>query len=257
MLDGQSTRPPVPAPPPRAAVPEKEETTVKAARLPRATVRPVVRMIGVAAVAALLAGVTSCSSGDDSNGASAGSSAAGSSAADGTPTAAPAAQGPFGPACDIFPVDGPGSLAAAGTTPVGGAVSSVPQLSTLTEAVIAANLVDVVNTRADVTVLAPSNTAFDALGPDALPALLADVPRLTTVLTHHVIPGRLTPDQLLGEHTTLNGDSITVSGPASAPTVTADQTVAGAAPATVACGNVPTANAMVYVIDQVLAPAAG
>ena len=32
-------------------------------------------------------------------------------------------------------------------------------------------------------------------------------------------------------------------------------TVAGVAPATVMCGNVPTANAVVYVIDQVLTPA--
>jgi uncharacterized surface protein with fasciclin (FAS1) repeats len=239
------------------AVPEQEETTVKAARLSRATVRPVVRLVGAAAVLALLAGTTSCSSGGDSAGSSAGSGAADSSAAAGSTTVAPAVQGPVGPGCDVFSVDGPGSLAAVGAFPLGGAVSLVPQLSTFTQAVIAANLVDVINTRVDVTVLAPANSAFDALGPDALPALLADVPRLTTVLTHHVIPGRLTPDQLLGEHTTLNGDSITVAGPANAPTVTADQTVAAAAPATVVCGNVPTANATVYVIDQVLAPAAG
>ena len=117
------------------------------------------------------------------------------------------------------------------------------------------HLVDVLNTRPDVTVLAPSNAAFDALGPDALPALLADVPRLTTVLTHHVVTGRLTPDQLLGAHTTLNGDSITVTGPADAPTLTADQTIAGTAAATVVCGDVPTATATVYVVDQVLTPA--
>jgi uncharacterized surface protein with fasciclin (FAS1) repeats len=134
-------------------------------------------------------------------------------------------------------------------------VYTVPQLSTLTQAVIAANLVDVVNTRADVTVFAPSDAAFAALGPDTLPALLADVPRLTTLLTHHVVSGRLTPDQLPGEHTTLNGDLITVAGPADAPTVTAEQTVTGTAAATVVCGNVPTANATVYVVDQVLAPA--
>ena len=118
--------------------------------------------------------------------------------------------GPIGPGCDVFAPAGPGGVAGA---PVGAAISTVPQLSTLTQAVLSANLVDVLNTRTDVTVLAPSNAAFDALGPDALPALLADVPRLTTVLTHHVVSGRLTPDQLVGEHTTLNGDSITVVGP--------------------------------------------
>jgi uncharacterized surface protein with fasciclin (FAS1) repeats len=201
----------------------------------------------------------SCSS-DDGAGAAGASSRATGTAADrtgaaATTTTAAVAQGPVGPGCDVFPAEGPGSVAAVATVPVGAAVSTVPTLSTLTQAVLAANLVDVVNTRTDVTVLAPSDAAFDALGPDALPALLADVPRLTTVLTHHVIPGRLTPDQLVGEHTTLNGDSITIAGPADAPTVAADQTVAGAAPATVVCGNVPTTNAIVYVIDQVLTPA--
>jgi uncharacterized surface protein with fasciclin (FAS1) repeats len=220
---------------------------VKAPRLSRATARLVV----AAAVPALLAGLTSCSS-DDGGAAAA---ATGSSAAENSTSSSPVAAGPFGPGCDLFPAEGAGSLGGIATTPVGTGLGTVPQLSTLIQAVIAANLVDVVNTRAGVTVLAPSNAAFDALGPDALPALLADVPRLTTVLTHHVIEGRLTPDELVGDHTTLNGDSITVAGPADAPTVTAAQTVAGVAAATVVCGNVPTANATVYVVDQVLTPA--
>jgi len=233
---------------------------VKAPRSSRATRRLPVRLLGAAAGVALLAGVVSCSSGDDGGAAasassSAPSSAAGSPGAAGTTTAAPVAQGPSGPGCGVFAAQGPGSLAAVATMPVGAAVSTVPQLSALTAAIITANLVDVVNSRTDVTVLAPTNAAFDALGPDALTALLGDVPRLTTVLTHHVIQGRLTPDELVGEHTTLNGDSITVAGPAGTPTVAADQTVAGVAPATVLCGDVPTLNATVYVIDQLLTPA--
>jgi uncharacterized surface protein with fasciclin (FAS1) repeats len=253
MLVGQCHRPPV-----RSAGAggcrrrEQEDISVQAPRLSRATVRLVV----VAAVPARLAGLPSCGSGDEGGDAAAGTSGApGSSAAASSTTAAPVAQSPIGPGCDIFPVEGAGSLAAIATTPAGAAVSTVPQLSTLTQAVIAANLVDVLNTRGDVTVLAPSDAAFDALGPDALPALLADVPRLTTVLTHHVVPGRLTPDQLPGEHITLNGDPVTVAGPAAAPTVAADRTVAGTAAATVVCGNVPTANATIYVVDQVLTPA--
>jgi uncharacterized surface protein with fasciclin (FAS1) repeats len=225
---------------------------VKAPRLSRATVRLVV----VAAVPALLAGLTACSSDDGADAAAGtGSSTPSSSAAAGPTSASPAAEGPIGGGCDVFPAEGAGSLAAIAAAPAGAAVSTVPQLSTLTQAVIAANLVDVVNTRQDVTVLAPSDAAFAALGPDALPALLADVPRLTTLLTHHVVPGRLAPDELAGEHTTLNGDSITVAGPADTPTIAADQTLAAVAPATVVCGNVPTANATVYVIDQVLTPA--
>ena len=221
--------------------------------------RATARLVAAVAVPALLVGLASCSSGGDGD-AAAGSSTPGSSAATGSTagstTAAPGTAGPIGPGCDqVFAPEGPGSVAAVATTPVGLSVSSVPVLSTLTQAVIAANLVDVVNTRPDITVLAPSNAAFDALGPDAVAALLADVPRLTTLLTHHVLPGRLAPEDLVGEHTTLNGDLVTVAGPADAPTVPADQTAGGAAPATVVCGNVPTVNATVYVVDQVLAPA--
>ncbi|WP_369135141.1 fasciclin domain-containing protein [Modestobacter sp. I12A-02662] len=172
-----------------------------------------------------------------------------------TATATPAAEGPIGAGCDVLPAEGPGSLPALATTPAGTAVSTNPQLTTLAQAVLAANLVDVVNTRADITVLAPTNAAFDALGADAVPALIADVPRLTTVLTHHVLSGRLAPEELAGEHRTLQGDTVTVTGSGGSFGVAADQTLAGVAPATVVCGNVPTANATVYLVDQVLAPA--
>jgi uncharacterized surface protein with fasciclin (FAS1) repeats len=75
------------------------------------------------------------------------------------------------------------------------------------------------------------------------------------LLTHHVIEGRLSPEQLAGEHTTLNGDAVTIEGSGESFTLAADETVAGRKAATVICGNVQTANATVYVIDQVLAPA--
>jgi uncharacterized surface protein with fasciclin (FAS1) repeats len=202
----------------------------------------------------LVLALTACGG---SGGGAAASSPAGSSAApaESAIAAPPATEGPIGAGCDVLPAEGPGSLAALATTPAGAAVSTNPQLSTLTQAVLAAHLVDVVNTRADITVLAPTNAAFDALGPDAVPALVADVPRLTTVLTHHVLSGRLGPEELAGEHRTLQGDTVTVTGSGESFSVAADQTLAGAAPATVVCGNVPTANATVYFIDQVLAPA--
>ena len=223
---------------------------------PRPSRAPAVpRWVALVAVPVLLAG---CSGSDEPAGEAAATSSAAdgasSSAPAGETTGAPAPEGPFGPGCGIFPAEGPGNPAELATLPVGAAAGTNPQLSTLTAAVVNANLVDALNTREEVTVLAPSNAAFDALGPEALPALLADVPRLTALLTHHVVPGRLAPDELVGEHTTLLGDQLTVTGPADAPTVAAEGTVAAAAPATVVCGNVPTANATVYVIDQVLTP---
>lgn len=215
------------------------------------------RIGGLLAVPALLAGLAGCSGSDDEPTVRATPSAAApeTSTAPATETAA-APAGPIGPGCDqIFPAAADGTPADLTALTVAEAVGANPQLSTLTAAVGEANLVDVLNTREDVTVLAPTNAAFDALSPDALSALLGDGPRLTALLTHHVLPGRLAPADLVGDHVTLAGDPITIAGPAEAPTVPADGTVAGAAPATVVCGDVPTANATVYVIDQVLAPA--
>ena len=226
---------------------------MKAPRLSRATVLS--RVAGAAAVPVLLAGLAACSGPDGATPVAAGGSPGGGSAGPSDPALSAAPTGPVGPGCAMFPAEGPGSPAVLATTPVAGAVAANPQLSTLTAAVLTANLVTAVDSRQDITVLAPSDAAFDALGADALPALLADVPRLTTVLTHHVLVGRLTPDQLPGQHRTLNGDTVTIAGPADAPTVTAEQTVVGSAAATVVCGDVPTANATVYVIDQVLTPA--
>ncbi|SDY25830.1 Uncaracterized surface protein containing fasciclin (FAS1) repeats [Modestobacter sp. DSM 44400] len=217
------------------------------------------RAIVAAVLTGLVAATSACGSDDGNSGAASSASASASAgspagAAGSTSAAAPAA--PFGPGCAGLPADGPGSLAAMATVPVGTAVSQDPLTTALTEAVLAANLVDVLNTRQDITVLAPVDTAFQAIEPGALSALLGDTPRLTTVLTHHVINGRLAPDQLVGEHTTLNGDTVTIAGSSTDLTVAADQTLAGAGPATVVCGDVPTANATVYLIDQVLAPPA-
>ena len=77
--------------------------------------------------------------------------------------------------------------------------------------------------------------------------MLADKPTLTKVLTNHVVAGKLAPDQLAGDHKTLAGTTITVKG-------SGENFTVGAMDAKVICGNVPTANATVYIIDSVLLP---
>jgi uncharacterized surface protein with fasciclin (FAS1) repeats len=168
------------------------------------------------------------------------------------PATEPAMDEPFGAGCTAVPADGEGSFTGMTDDPVATAASNNPVLSTLVTAVGQANLVDALNTAEDITVIAPANPGFEAIPADALQAVLADNAQLTAILTHHVIPGRLTPEQLAGTHTTLNGDQVTIEG--SGETFTVAQTVTGA-PATVICGNVQTANATVYIVDQVLAPA--
>jgi uncharacterized surface protein with fasciclin (FAS1) repeats len=170
-----------------------------------------------------------------------------------SPMAEPASDEPFGAGCTAVPADGEGSFTGMTDDPVATAASNNPVLSTLVQAVTAANLVDTLNTTDDITVIAPANPAFEAIPADQLQAVLADQATLTQILTHHVIPGRLSPDQLAGTHTTVAGDEVTIEG--SGEDFTVAQTVTGT-PASVICGNVQTANATVYIVDQVLAPAA-
>ncbi len=221
------------------------------------------RTVVLAAVSGLALTMTACGADEAaSDAASSASSAAGGAAAEESTSSAPETTEAmmvgenFGPGCSAVPADGPGSFAGMSTAPVATAASANPVLSTLVQAVTQANLVDTLNTTQDITVLAPANPAFEAVPADALNALLADQAQLTAVLTHHVIPGRLTPEELAGEHATVAGDMVTIEGSGENFTVAADQTVLGSAPASVICGNVQTANATVYIIDQVLKPVA-
>ena len=209
-----------------------------------------------AATAALALTLAGCSSDDAGSSSAATSSAATSSpAAAGSSSAQRVADEPFGAGCSAVPTKGAGSFEGMSQDPVATAASNNPALSTLVEAVGAANLVDTLNGLEDVTVLAPDDPAFEAVPGDALEALLADNAQLTAVLTHHVIEGRLAPDQLAGEHTTVNGDTVTIEGSGEDFTIGAGHTILGKT-AAVICGNVQTANATVYIIDQVLAPPA-
>jgi uncharacterized surface protein with fasciclin (FAS1) repeats len=200
--------------------------------------------------AALAVTLSACSSGATASG----SSTAGSSSTAAT-SAGPAANMPFGAGCTAVPADGPGSFAGMSTAPVAAAAAANPSLTTLVQAAAAANLVETLNSQQEVTVLAPANPAFQAVPANQLNAVVADVPQLTSILTHHVIQGRLAPGQLAGTHTTLNNDQVTIEGSGESFTISGDQTVNGQ-PASVVCGNVRTANATIYIIDQLLKPRA-
>jgi uncharacterized surface protein with fasciclin (FAS1) repeats len=168
-------------------------------------------------------------------------------AAPSTTAASMSASGPFGAACSAVPASGAGSLDALAQDPVATAASNTPQLSTLVTAVKKANLVDTLNTAQGITVFAPTNDAFSALPKPTLDKALGD-PKglLTTVLTYHVVQGQLAPDQLAGSHKTLQGGTLQVSGSGEDFTINGNSSVV--------CGNVKTANATVYLIDQVLLP---
>lgn len=208
------------------------------------------------AAVALAAPLAACTSDGTSAGAKANSSTGSRSTSSPTASSSSApvpADAPFGSGCDQLPASGAGSAAAMATVPAATAAAGNPLLTSLVDAVTRASLVDTLNTTQNITVFAPANAAFQAIPADQLNPLLADTAKLTAVLTHHVVAGRLTPDRLSGQLTTLDNDKVTVSGSGQALTISGDQTLSGQ-PAHLVCGNVQTANATVYVIDQVLKP---
>lgn len=165
-------------------------------------------------------------------------------------TATDAGADTFGPGCKLIPKDGAGSFNGMATEPVATAASANPLLTTLVTAVGEADLGDTLNSAEAITVFAPTNDAFDKIPKADLDAVLADKETLTTVLTNHVVEGQLAPDQVAGMHKSLAGGDITVEGSGEEFTVSSANTPTSA----VLCGNIPTSNATVYVVDTVLMP---
>jgi uncharacterized surface protein with fasciclin (FAS1) repeats len=142
---------------------------------------------------------------------------------------------------------GTGGFSAMADQAVAAAAAQNAQLSTFVAALRASDLGLALDAKPALTVFAPANIAFGKLPKRTLDALLGDPSgRLSRVLQYHVVLGRLTPDHLAGAHTTLEGEALTVAGSG------ADYTINGRAD--VVCGNVPTLNATVYIIDEVLMP---
>ncbi|PRW62741.1 fasciclin domain-containing protein [Actinopolyspora mortivallis] len=162
----------------------------------------------------------------------------------------------YGPAASQVPTDPNDEGSAKGMVddPVATAASNNPLLSDLTKAVKTAGLVDTLNNQdQQYTVFAPANSAFEELPPDTLKALLNDPAKkeqLRSILTYHVVPERMDAQDLgeAGEVPTVNGEKVSISG-------SGENIEIG--DAKVLVGNIPTANATVFVIDKVLMPEQG
>lgn len=158
-----------------------------------------------------------------------------------------------GPGCADYAAavpSGAGSVEGMSKDPVAVAASHNPLLTTLVSAVSGklnpdVNLVDTLNGD-EFTVFAPVDEAFAKIDPATIETLKTDSALLTSILTYHVIPGQMSPDEIDGTFTTVNGADLTITGSGDDITV-GDQ-------AAVICGGVQTANATVYLIDTVLMP---
>jgi uncharacterized surface protein with fasciclin (FAS1) repeats len=145
--------------------------------------------------------------------------------------------------------DGPASVAGMSTVPVAVAASNNPELTTLTAALSGqlnpnVNLVDTLN-GGQFTVFAPTDAAFNKLPADTINQLKTNSDLLKSILTYHVVPGQLSPNQVDGSHNSVQGAPVKVTGTGDGLKVNN---------AGLVCGGVPTANAQVYMIDTVLMP---
>ena len=173
---------------------------------------------------------------------------------------APAMSAPAGPAgnlvgrgCAAYAQQvpsGPGSAEGMTHDPAAVAISSNPMLKTFTSALSGqfnpeVNVTKTLNAGAGLTVFAPTDDAFTKIDPATLDKLKTNPDLLTKVLDYHIVENQLSPSQVVGEHTTLEGAAVDGGGSG------ADLTINNAG---LVCGGIKTANATVYMIDTVLMP---
>lgn len=217
--------------------------------------RPTKKLVALAAILPALSFLAACGGSSDSGDSSKSSSSDKSSSSAPSSKAADPAAGLAGPGCAAYAKkvpDGSGSVQGMAADPVAVAASNNPLLKTLTATVSGefnkkVNLVDTLN-GAKFTVFAPVDTAFAQLPKPTLKTLSTPkgAKTLQTVLTYHVVPGQMSPDQIAGKTlTTVEGEKLKISG-------TPDKLKAQNA--NVICGGVKTANATVYLIDSVMMP---
>jgi uncharacterized surface protein with fasciclin (FAS1) repeats len=124
---------------------------------------------------------------------------------------------------------------------------------TLVTAVKAADLVEVLQGEGPFTVFAPTDQAFAALPDGTIPALLKDKEKLSSVLTFHVLRGRVLAEDLpMAKDDGASATPATVQGRKLQIRRTVDGVTVGGAK--VVKANILAANGVIHVIDAVLLP---
>ncbi|NDJ21467.1 fasciclin domain-containing protein [Nostoc sp. B(2019)] len=124
------------------------------------------------------------------------------------------------------------------------------QFQTLTRAVQAAGLTEQLAAQGPNTVFAPTDAAFAALPKGTLDNLLqpANKQQLIRLLAYHVIPGRITSQQLTsGQVKTVEGTPVKITVNPANNTVTVND-------ARVTQPDIPASNGIVHVVDKVILP---
>ncbi|MEO8935654.1 MAG: fasciclin domain-containing protein [Burkholderiaceae bacterium] len=122
---------------------------------------------------------------------------------------------------------------------------------TLAAALTAANLVETLKGKGPFTVFAPTDEAFAKLPAGTVEGLLKDIPTLTSILTYHVVAGKVMAADVM----TMDGRSAkTVNGATLAISTKDGVKLNGAT--TVVKTDIECTNGVIHVIDSVLLPAA-
>jgi uncharacterized surface protein with fasciclin (FAS1) repeats len=125
---------------------------------------------------------------------------------------------------------------------------AVGSFKTLAKALEAANLVEALKGEGPFTVFAPTDAAFAKLPADTIEKLLRPESRqrLQTILTYHVVGGRLTADRVVtaGKLDSLQGGSLLIG-------TTDGVTIDGAK---VSKADIQCTNGVIHVIDDVMLP---
>lgn len=121
-----------------------------------------------------------------------------------------------------------------------------PDFTTLVTALKTAELVDTLSGTGPFTVFAPTNEAFKKLPPETLDAALADPEQLKTILTYHVVAGKVMSADVmkLTEATTVEGHMLKIDTASGVKVNNAHVTSA----------DIECTNGVIHVIDTVLLP---
>ena len=122
---------------------------------------------------------------------------------------------------------------------------------TLVAAVKAAGLAETLQGTGPFTVFAPTDAAFAKLPAGTVEGLLADTPKLASILTYHVVSGKV----LAGDIVTANGATPTTVNGLPLDIVVRDGSVFVNG-AQVVTADIAASNGVIHVIDSVLLPAA-
>ena len=134
--------------------------------------------------------------------------------------------------------------------------------TTLVAAVKAAGLVETLSGKGPFTVFAPTNAAFGKLPPGTVETLVqpANKDTLTSILTYHVVPGKITAQQIAAKaranrgtatYTTVNGGKLMFHAAKGGGWAVMD---AKGNMARITIANVMQKNGVIHVIDTVLMP---